>query len=69
MLDVFSARVLVLNAQGQFQRALPFPDDTGFGSDLAVDAAGNRAPARFDQATDLLRGQGRQRRSPRSEET
>lgn len=41
VLDVFSARVLVLNAQAQFQKALPFPDDTGFGSDLAMDGAGN----------------------------
>jgi hypothetical protein len=41
VLDVFSARVLVLNAQAQFQKSLPFPDDMGFGSDLAVDAAGN----------------------------
>ena len=40
VLDVFSARVLVLNAQGQFQRVLPFPDDIGFGSELAVDTAG-----------------------------
>jgi hypothetical protein len=40
VLDIFSARVLVLNAQAQFQRSLPFPADTEFGSDLAVDAAG-----------------------------
>lgn len=40
VLDEFSARVLVLNAQGQFQRALPFPDDIGFASELAVDTSG-----------------------------
>jgi hypothetical protein len=39
-LDAASARVLVANAKGQFQKALPFPKDIGFGSDLAVDAAG-----------------------------
>jgi hypothetical protein len=41
VLDVFSERVLVLDALGKFQRALPFPNDTGFGSDLTVDAAGS----------------------------
>lgn len=41
VLDVFSARVLVLNADGRFQRALALPDDTGFATDLAVDATGN----------------------------
>jgi len=40
VLDAFSARVLVVNAQGQFQRALPLPADGGFVSELAVDAAG-----------------------------
>ena len=40
VLDVFSSRVLVLNAQGKFQKALPFPADAGFGTDLAVDAPG-----------------------------
>jgi hypothetical protein len=40
VLDVFSARVLVLNAQGQFQKALPLPDDIGFGSEVAADTAG-----------------------------
>ena len=40
VLDVASARVLVLDAQGKFQRAVAFPEDIGFGSDLAVDAAG-----------------------------
>jgi hypothetical protein len=41
VLDVFSARVLVLNAQGKFQRALPLPNDVGFVSELAVDPSGN----------------------------
>jgi streptogramin lyase len=41
VLDVASARVLVLDAQGKFRRALPFPDDIGFGSDLAVDETGS----------------------------
>jgi NHL repeat len=40
VLDVFSARVLVLNAQGRFQRALPLPDSVGFATALAVDTAG-----------------------------
>jgi predicted CXXCH cytochrome family protein len=40
VLDVQSARVLVLNAAGHFERALPLPDDAGFISDLAVDAQG-----------------------------
>jgi hypothetical protein len=39
--DVFSARVLVANAQDKFQRVLPFPADFGYGSELAVDEAGN----------------------------
>ena len=43
VLDVFSARVLVLNPQGQFQRALPFPEEAGFGSDLAVDSTSGSA--------------------------
>jgi hypothetical protein len=41
VLDIFSARVLVLNALGRLQRTLPLPNDTGFGSDLAVDTGGN----------------------------
>jgi len=41
LLDVFSARVLVLNPKGEFQRALALPDDTGFVSNLAVDATGS----------------------------
>lgn len=41
VLDVFSSRVLVLDSQGQFQKALPLPDDTGFVSEVTVDPAGN----------------------------
>lgn len=40
-LDVFSGRVLVVDGQGKFERAVPLPGDVGFASDLAVDAAGN----------------------------
>ena len=41
VLDVFSARVLVLSAQGKFQRSLTYPSDAGFATDLAVDSAGS----------------------------
>ena len=40
VLDVLSARVLMMNASGQFQRAVPLPADAGFVSDLAVDSQG-----------------------------
>lgn len=40
VLDALSARVLIVDASGQFQRALPLPPDVGFVSDLAVDAQG-----------------------------
>jgi sugar lactone lactonase YvrE len=40
VLDVFSARVLVLDATGKYQRHVPFPPDVGFLSDLAVDSRG-----------------------------
>ena len=40
VLDVLSARVLIVDAAGQFQRALPLPADAGFISDLAVDSQG-----------------------------
>lgn len=40
VLDAFSARVLILDAEGRFQKALGLPDDAGFVSDLAVDAQG-----------------------------
>jgi len=40
VLDVFSARILVLDAEDAYQRALRLPAEVGFGSDLAVDAAG-----------------------------
>jgi hypothetical protein len=41
VLDVFTGRVLVLDAQGQFQRALPLPAEIGFAADLAVDPSGS----------------------------
>jgi len=40
LLDVFSARVLVLGADGTYQRHVPFPGAYGFFSDLAVDGRG-----------------------------
>jgi sugar lactone lactonase YvrE len=40
ILDVFSARVLVLDPSGKVQREIPFPKEYGFFSDLAVDAKG-----------------------------
>jgi sugar lactone lactonase YvrE len=41
ILDIFSARVIVLGPDGKFQRAVAFPQQYGFFSDLAIDAAGN----------------------------
>ncbi len=41
LLDVFSARVLVLDPSGKVQREIPFPKGYGFLSDLAVDTGGN----------------------------
>lgn len=41
ILDVFSARVLVLGPEGKFQRQLEFPKAYGFFSDLAVDFKGS----------------------------
>lgn len=41
ILDVFSARILVLDPSGKAQRQIPFPKEHGFFSDLAVDAGGN----------------------------
>jgi len=40
VLDVFSARVLVVSAAGQFQKAVPIPEEVGFVSDLTVDSTG-----------------------------
>jgi NHL repeat-containing protein len=40
LLDVFGARVLVLDAGGKYQRQIPFPPNSGFFSDVAVDAKG-----------------------------
>ena len=41
VLDVFSARVLILDPSGKFLREIPFPREYRFLSDLAVDAGGN----------------------------
>jgi sugar lactone lactonase YvrE len=40
LLDVFSARVLVTDGDAKYQRAVPFPAEYGFFSDLAVDSRG-----------------------------
>ena len=40
LLDIFSARVLVLSPEGKYQRQLEFPKAYGFFSDLAVDFKG-----------------------------
>jgi len=40
LLDVFSARVLVLGPDGKFLRQIGFPKEYGFFSDLAVDSRG-----------------------------
>jgi sugar lactone lactonase YvrE len=40
VLDVFSARVLVLAPDGKYLRHVPFPKEYGFFSDLAVDSRG-----------------------------
>jgi|PlaIllAssembly_1097288.scaffolds.fasta_scaffold137347_2 hypothetical protein len=40
ILDIFSARVLVLGPEGKFQREMEFPKAYGFFSDLAVDFKG-----------------------------
>ncbi len=37
VLDIFSANVVVLDAEGKFLRNIAFPDNYGFISDLAVD--------------------------------
>lgn len=41
VLDVFSGRVLVLAADGKYQRQINFPADYGFFSDVAVDVRGS----------------------------
>ena len=41
ILDIFSARVIVLSPDGKYQKQIPFPKDYGFFSDLAVDPRGN----------------------------
>ena len=40
ILDIFSGRVLVLDADAQYSRQISFPDEYGFFSDLAVDRQG-----------------------------
>jgi sugar lactone lactonase YvrE len=40
ILDILSGQVLVLNADGQYSRHVPFPEEYGFFSDLAVDRQG-----------------------------
>jgi len=40
MLDIFAARVLVLDPGGKYQKQIPFPKDYGFISDLSVDSKG-----------------------------
>jgi len=41
LLDVSSRRVLVLEPDGQYLRHVPFPEESGFFTDLAVDRQGN----------------------------
>lgn len=41
LLDVLSARVLVMDPSGKVQREISFPKEYGFFSDLAVDPGGN----------------------------
>ena len=41
ILDVYSARVLVLNPEGKYQKQIPFPQGYGFFSDLSVDLKSN----------------------------
>lgn len=41
LLDIYGARVLVLDPSGKFQRQIPFPKDGGFFSDLAVSGSGD----------------------------
>lgn len=40
VLDIMGARVVVLGPDGKFIRQIPFPDGTGFMTDLAVDESG-----------------------------
>ena len=40
ILDIFSARVLVLNSEGKYQKQISFPKEYGFFSDLCVDSKG-----------------------------
>lgn len=40
ILDIFSQRVLVLDSEGNYLRQIPFPEEYGFFSDIAVDSRG-----------------------------
>jgi len=40
ILDIFSARVLLLNVEGKYQKQVPFPNEYGFFSDLSIDSKG-----------------------------
>jgi len=41
ILDIFSQRVLVLDPEGNYLRQIPFPEEYGFFSDVAVDSRGS----------------------------
>lgn len=41
LIDILSQRVLVLEPDGKYLRQVPFPEEFGFFSDLAVDRQGN----------------------------
>lgn len=41
ILDIFSARVLVLDSAGKYLRHIEFPENYGFPLDLAIDSKGN----------------------------
>jgi sugar lactone lactonase YvrE len=41
ILDIFGARVLLLNSEGKYQKQIPFPQGYGFFSDLSVDSKGS----------------------------
>jgi DNA-binding beta-propeller fold protein YncE len=41
ILDIFTARVLILNPEGKYQKQIPFPQEYGFFSDLAINPKGD----------------------------